>query len=387
MLKAIYNVAIRECGIIRTNPIYLFCMVILPVIVVIFFTSLMQKGQPTDMPVGVVDQDNTPTTRQMIRTLDSFQSTKVTNYYNNINQARQAIQRNEIYAYIYFPRNTTANMLAMRQPNVSFYYSNASITSGALLYRDLKTLSMLASASMGAAKLSAMGATNAQINATLQPITIDLHPINNPQINYNIYLTGSLVPATLLLFISLMAAYSIGTELKFNRSKEWIKASNDNIFIALTGKLLPQFLVSLTVIYGFMFYIFQVLGFPHLGGTGSILLLGLLAVLAAQGFGIFVSAIIPSLRMSMSVCSLWAALSYSLMGATFPLVAMDSPIKAIAQMFPMRHFFVIYQTCVFNGYPLINVWLNLLALIIFAALPVPILKRLKRNMLLFKYIP
>lgn len=387
MLKAIYNVAIRECGIIRTNPIYLFCMVILPVIVVIFFTSLMQKGQPTDMPVGVVDQDNTPTTRQMIRTLDSFQSTKVTNYYNNINQARQAIQRNEIYAYIYFPRNTTANMLAMRQPNVSFYYSNASITSGALLYRDLKTLSMLASASMGAAKLSAMGATNAQINATLQPITIDLHPINNPQINYNIYLTGSLVPATLLLFISLMAAYSIGTELKFNRSKEWIKASNDNIFIALTGKLLPQFLVSLTVIYGFMFYIFQVLGFPHLGGTGSILLLGLLAVLAAQGFGIFVSAIIPSLRMSMSVCSLWAALSYSLMGATFPLVAMDSPIKAIAQMFPMRHFFVIYQTCVFNGYPLINVWLNLLALIIFAALPLPILKRLKRNMLLFKYIP
>lgn len=387
MLKAIYNVAIRECGIIRTNPIYLFCMVILPVIVVIFFTSLMQKGQPTDMPVGVVDQDNTPTTRQMIRTLDSFQSTKVTNYYSNINEARQAIQRNEIYAYIYFPRNTTANMLAMRQPNVSFYYSNASITSGALLYRDLKTLSMLASASMGAAKLSAMGATNAQINATLQPITIDLHPINNPQINYNIYLTGSLVPATLLLFISLMAAYSIGTELKFNRSKEWIKASNDNIFIALTGKLLPQFLVSLTVIYGFMFYIFQVLGFPHLGGTGSILLLGLLAVLAAQGFGIFVSAIIPSLRMSMSVCSLWAALSYSLMGATFPLVAMDSPIKAIAQMFPMRHFFVIYQTCVFNGYPLINVWLNLLALIIFAALPVPILKRLKRNMLLFKYIP
>ena len=67
MLKRVCGVARRECGILRRNNMYLFCMVLFPVIVTLFFTSLMSNGQPTDMPVGVVDLDNTPTTRAMIR--------------------------------------------------------------------------------------------------------------------------------------------------------------------------------------------------------------------------------------------------------------------------------------------------------------------------------
>ena len=53
------------------NPIYLFCMVIFPIVVVIFFTTLMKGGVPTDMPVGIVDQDNSATSRQLVHKLDA----------------------------------------------------------------------------------------------------------------------------------------------------------------------------------------------------------------------------------------------------------------------------------------------------------------------------
>lgn len=387
MLRQIYSVATRECGIISHNPIYLFCMVILPIIVVVFFTSLMQSGQPTDMPVGVVDLDNTTVTRQMTRTLDAFQSTKIVAHYPNISEARRAIQRNKIYAFIYFPKSTTSELIASRQPKISFYYSNASITSGTLLYRDLKTVATLGSASIGEAKMAAIGKTSEEINAFLQPITVDLHAINNPEISYNAYLTTSLAPASLLLFITLITAYSIGTELKFRRSKEWMKAADNNIVVALIGKMLPQFLVFLAIMYAFLFYILYVVGFPHAGGVGAVVFMGFITVVAAQGFGIFISGLIPSLRMSMSVCSLWAALSYSIMGATFPLMSMDSEIEAMAQLFPMRHVFLIYQTIVFNGYPLTDAWMSIATLIIFACLPLLVLRRMKRGMLLYEYIP
>ena len=98
MFKRIYGVARRECGIMRKNLMYLFCMVVFPVIVTVFFTSLMADGQPTDMPVGVVDHDNTATTRTLVRKLDAFQATKVTARYASVAEARRAIQRNEIYA-------------------------------------------------------------------------------------------------------------------------------------------------------------------------------------------------------------------------------------------------------------------------------------------------
>ena len=120
MFKRLYHIALRECGIMWKNPIYLFCMVIFPIVVVIFFTSLMKEGVPTDMPVGIVDQDHSATSRQLVHKLDAFQTTKVVSHYENIAEARHAIQKNEIYAFLVIPDGTEAGLMASRQPKISF---------------------------------------------------------------------------------------------------------------------------------------------------------------------------------------------------------------------------------------------------------------------------
>ena len=386
-LQNIYKIAVRECGIIIKNPIYWFCMVLFPVIVIYFFTSLMQSGVPTDMPIGVVDLDNTATTRAMIRKLDAFQSTKVIASYNNVNEARRAIQENKIYAFLYIPRGTTSGLMSASQPKISFYYSNVTLVAGSLLYRDLKTISALGSAAVGKQKLSAFGKTEGEIRTFLQPIAIDLHMIGNPWANYNVYLSTVMVPGLLMLFVFLLTPYSIGTELKFKRSKEWMAMAENKTWVALTGKFLPQTIIFLAIFYGFEFYIYGVMDFPHPGGVWSMLLLGLLAVTSAEGFGIFTFGLIPSLRMSMSVCSLWSVVSFSACGATFPAFAMSPIIEGIAQLFPLRHYYMVYQMNIFNGFPLMDAWFNLSALVLFSILPIFTMWNIKRSMLLYDYIP
>ena len=66
--------ALREVRIMLHNPMYGCCMVVFPILAMIFFTSLMDEGLPEDMPVGVVDLDNTTTSRSLIRRLDGFYS-------------------------------------------------------------------------------------------------------------------------------------------------------------------------------------------------------------------------------------------------------------------------------------------------------------------------
>lgn len=387
MFARLLQVARRELGIMRKNRMYLFCMVVLPVVVTVFFTSLMSGGQPVDMPVGVVDLDNTPTTRSLVRKLDAFQSTKIVKRYAGVAEARCDMQRNRIYAFLYIPEGTTDELLSMRQPKISFYYSTTSYTAGALLYRDLKTVATLGSAGVGASLLTAKGLTEEQVMSFLQPIVVDLHTVNNPTVNYSVYLNTMLIPGCIMLFIFIVTAYSIGTELKFNSAREWLRASGNNIYVALAGKMLPQTLTFLLIMYGYMFYVFGILHFPHPGGTGYIVLLGLLSVLSSQGFGIFVFGAVPSLRMSMSVCCLWAVLSYSLSGTAFPLSAMDSEIKAIALLFPLRHYYMIYQLNIFNGYSLDYSWPYVAALIIFAALPLLMTGRIKKSLLTYQYMP
>ena len=378
---------LRELRILSKNPIYGFCMIVFPIAVMFFFTSLMDEGLPQRLPIGIVDLDNTSTTRSIIRRLDGFQNSQIVANYPSVAEARHAMQQNDIYAFLYIPKGTTDDLLASRQPKVSYYYSYASVMAGSLLMKDLKTISTLGSAAVGQATMRAKGYTDEQIMAFLQPIRVDLHQVANPWSNYNAYLSTMLVPGVMMLFIFLISAYSIGTELKFGRSKDWLALANNHIFDALVGKFLPHLLIWLAIVFAYEYYIFGVLHFPHEGGAWQITLIGVLQVLASMGFGIFAFGLMPSLRMSMSICSLWAVLSFSMAGSAFPVMGMDAPLQSLSWLFPLRHYYMIYQITVFNGYPMLEAWFHFAALAAFILLPWLVVGKIKNAMLTYVYIP
>ena len=373
--------------ILKENPIYGFCMVVFPLLAMFFFTSLLADGLPQDLPVGVVDLDNTSTTRALIRKLDGFQNSKVAAHYPSVAEARHAMQENEIYAFVYFPKGTTSNLMSARRPKISYYYSNVSLAGGSMVMKDLKTVTTLGSAAVGMATLRAKGATDKQIQAFLQPIRIDLHQVANPWSNYNVYLSTVFVPGIMMLFMFLISAYSLGMELKFNRGKEWIEKADGNIVVAILGKYLPHVVVFLLLISFYQFYIYHVLQFPHVGSWAMILLLSVLGVFGSIGFGIFAFGLMPSLRMSMSICSLWGVLSFSLAGSAFPAMGMDAALQAVTWLFPLRHYYMLFQITVFNGYALIDAWFHLVALIAFTLLPWFVIGKVKNAMLTYVYIP
>ena len=242
---------LRELLILRQNHIYRFCMVFFPILVIFFFTSLMDDGLPTDMPVGVVDLDNTTTSRSLTRKLDGFQMSRVVARYPSVTEARRAIQRNEIYGFLYIPKGTTEKLISSRQPKISYYYTYTAMTAGSMLMKDLKTVSSLGSAGLGQATMRAKGLTDAQIQTLLQPIKVDLHQIANPWSSYNAYLSTMMVPGIIMLFILLISAYSIGTELKFATGKRWMELADNNVTVALLGKFLPQTIIWLAIVYGY----------------------------------------------------------------------------------------------------------------------------------------
>ena len=383
----IWQMALREVRIMLHNPMYGCCMVVFPILAMIFFTSLMDEGLPEDMPVGVVDLDNTTTSRSLIRRLDGFQSSKVVAHYTSVAEARRAIQENQIYAFLYIPKGTTDDLLASRQPKISYYYNLASIMSGSLLMKDLKTISTLGSAGVGQATMRAKGYTHEQIMAFLQPIRIDLHQVGNPYTNYNSYLSTVFVPGIMMLFIFMISAYSLGMELKFNTGKEWLAMADNRIVVAIIGKFLTQALIWLALIFFYEFYVFSVLGFPHQGSVAMLILLAVLEVFAAQGFGIFAFGLMPSLRMSLSVCSLWAVLSMSMAGSAFPVMGMDGALQSLSWLFPLRHYYMVYQICVFNGFPLLEAWFHFVAMVGFTLLPWFVVSKIKNAMLTYVYIP
>ncbi len=386
-LIVMLNLIKREIKILISHPIYIIGMVILPFVVALFFTTLMEDGQPTDMPIGIVDLDNTSTTRKMTRMIDAFQSSRVVAHYASVNDARQAMQRNEVYGFILFPKDMTQDMLSARQPKMSIYYSNTTLVAGTLLYKEMKTLCTLGSAAVGQATMQAKGVAPAHIAAFLQPVVIDAHNVGNPWVSYNIYLSTMMVPCSMLLFIFLLTVYSLGTEIKFGTQAEWIAMAKGNLWYAMLTKLLPQTVVYIAVMYALMAYMFGILHFPAPGGVGTLMLLGFLVVIAAQGFAVFMFGLIPSMRMAMSICSLWGVLGFSMVGSAFPVFAMDAPLQALSWLFPIRHYYIIYQQCVFNTNSLSDVFPHVASLIICTFLPLLVAGRIGKAFREFDYEP
>lgn len=347
----------------------------------------MGEGLPKNLPVGIVDMDNTSTSRSIVRNLDAFQMTDIVSSYGNVNDARKDIQKGKIYAFYYIPRHTTEKALASRQPTVSFYTSYCYLIPGSLLWKEMKMMSELASGAVGQASLKAKGLSDIQTATFLQPIVIESHALNNPWLNYSVYLSNTILPGILMLLIFLMTVYSIGVEQKDGTAQELFDMANGNTIVALIGKLLPQTIIYFLVTSLYDAYLFGFLNYPCNSGIGPMLLAALLLVLASQSFGIFLIGILPSMRLAMSTASLWGILSFSTCGFTFPWMSMHPTIKGLAYLFPLRHYFLIYVNQALNGYPMAYAWQSYLMLLIFMLLPFLVFKHLKVELLKYKYMP
>lgn len=377
-LKNIWNITYRELRAFSKRPIFLMIMFVAPLGFLWMFTSLMQAGLPTKLPAALVDEDDTHVTRQLTRILGTMEETRFVLQTYSFTQAREAMQRGEIYAIFRIPKGTTEAALTQRQPVVSFYTNDSYYIAASLLMKDMRKMAEMAGLAITRETMRARGFTDEQIMGTIQPIVVESHPLGNPHLNYSVVLSNLIVPGLLMLVIMLTTSYSLGNEWKRGRQKHLYEMGNGNIWVILIGKLLPQTLLYTLIFWLIDLVFYSYLQFPCQCGIPRMMLWGHLAVLASQGFGLLMFEAFPGqMRMAMSACSLLGVMQFSLAGFSFPVSAMDAPFQWLSNIFPLHHYFLIYVNQCLNGYDISYAWANVAALVAICLLPNVFIFRLR----------
>lgn len=377
----------RELRMYSRRPVFLFCMVIAPLACIFFFTTLMHRGLPTRLPAAIVDEDNTHVTRIVVRLLNGFEETDVRYVYHDFHAARKAMQEGKIYAFFYIPKGLTEKCEANRQPTISFYTNDTYYVPANLLFKDFKTASVLAGLALTRSNLWGHGVRDDRVMGLLQPIVIETHPMKNAFLDYSVYLSNMLVPGIIILLIMLTTTYTIGLEWKQNQQTSLYILSGKSPAVALAGKLFPQTVIYTLLVWFMDVWFFRYLGYPCHCGLPFMMGLGLLTVVASQGFGIFLFGLMAGeMRLAMCICSLWGILSFSLAGFTFPATAMSPYLRFLSYWFPLRHYYLVYVNSCLDGFPLRYAWPCVVALIGFALLPIVVLPRYHKAFKKFKYL-
>ena len=90
----------REIDRMLSRRIYFVACIVLPLFSLFFMGTIFGDGQMENLPIGVVDGDNTVTSRQIIRMVKVDPTFRVTQYYANETEARTDVQKKNIYGFM-----------------------------------------------------------------------------------------------------------------------------------------------------------------------------------------------------------------------------------------------------------------------------------------------
>ena len=366
---------LRELRLMRQRPIYLLSSVGVMAFCTVFFLTFLKDGMPKELPIGVVDGDNSSLSRNFIRQLDATELGRTVRF-GSYTQAREALQTGKINALIVIPEGMYDDVLSYRQPVLTFYVNSLYFVGGALAYKDVLTMANLASGAVQREILTAKGMDKTEMAGMLQPIVIDAHQIGNTTTDYGIYLTNVLLPGILELIIILVTVYSTGAELKYGTSRHLLEKAGNSTITALTGKLVPYTILFLILGLTCNIILYRWADFPLEGNLPDMAVGMILFVLACEAVAIFIVGTIPVLRTAISVSAIYSVLAFSMAGFTFPVEAMPPYIQGISVLFPLRHYYLFYVQEAIFGAGFGGWWEEAVHMGIFLFLPFLVLKRL-----------
>ena len=377
---------LRELRRMTSRPIYLVSSLVLPLFLLLFMTTIFGRGQMVGLPVGVVDADNSATSRSVVRAVSAVPKLDVVARYADDNEAREAVRRKEVYGYLSIPPRFEQSVMRGDGATLCYYYHYALLAVGGEVMSAFATALVPVSLSPIVLEAVTLGATEADVETFLLPMIADDHALYNPSLDYAVYLALPIYFIMFQVLVLLVTLFAIGSERKGNLPHCVVDAKKrKSEFIVrvpfLLGKLLPYTLIFIAeaVLAGVVFFRWEHI--PFAGDMGLFILLLVLFIVATQSVALILYTLFPVLSLVISVISMVGSLGATLSGLTFPLSAMSPVVRWVAQLFPVRHFTEAMQAIVYFDAGFGVCWPQLAVLCLFPLVALMLWPRL-RNLLL-----
>ena len=378
MIKAWRDVVLRELKRIWYFKPYLLILTILPLLSILLFIAIFSKGMPSDLPIAVVDNDNTPLSRKVINMIEASPETAVRYKITSTYEGERLIRQGAAGAMVIIPANFERDILGMTPTSIGVYISGANILENGLISKGLQTTIATFSTGLKIQILSKQGISENQAIAQAMPIRLDRHILFNPYTNYSYYLLPSFMPMMILIFTVLSTIFAIGSELKYSTAGEWLSTAQGSISVALAGKLTPTLAFMTTMAAVMSILLFEFVGVPLQGNIWILIVSCFMFILSYIAVAIFIIAITADMRLAMSLGGGYSVMAFSLSGLTFPAMAMHKTMQWFGHLFPFTYFTEIIIDQALRGAPIGNSLTQLSYMMIFLLLPITTARRLKR---------
>ncbi|MEG0499781.1 MAG: ABC transporter permease, partial [Rikenellaceae bacterium] len=284
----IRSVFIREVRRMRKFRGTMFLLTLLPVVLVLFFVSVFVEDTPRDLPVAVVDYDQSSLSRRALRMVDATPSVALVADVQSVEEARDLMMKGKVSGVLVIPKDMERKVFRGEGIDVPLFIGGEKILNASLIYKDVFTTLSTLSSGVEIQFLMKGGLSEAEAYQKILPIYYEKHQLFNPYTSYSYFLLPGFLIILVSMFAIISSVFVIGVELKRGTSVEWVECGGGSILKSVVGKLLP-FTIIYFVLQMFIFVVmFGYLGQPMNGNVWFMLFASLLYILGCQAFGVII---------------------------------------------------------------------------------------------------
>ena len=309
--------------------------IIVPLLYPLLYAYLYSGEVVREVPVVVVDDCRSATSREFLRKADATPDLKIISYCADMEEARNLMHRHKAYGLIQIPSDFESTLVAGRQATVNLYCD----MSGLLYYKALLSGCTMVSLDMNRdiqmTRLS--GLSDWEKDVMTMPIENEYVTMFNPANGFQVFLIPAvlilLLQQTLVLGVSMMA----GTENEKRRAGMVLGSEYSNPITVLGGKALAYLLVygfTATYVLCLVPWFFHM---PQLWQLPTLVAFIVPFLLASIFFSITISFFVRD-RESCFLLFVFASVPLIFMsGISWPTSNMPVAWRVIAQIFPSTH--------------------------------------------------
>ncbi len=350
-MRALWHIfcrsAVWEWRIIARSRVEKVMLFLLPIIAISSIWFTFSAAQVHNLPIGVLDKDNTMLSRKLIQTVEASPNVAIAVRYRSAQEVPIDLRNTDVYATLIIPKNFSRHIHQLKPSPVTLVVNAQYGTHSGIVQAGVSDAVRTFSAGTELRLRKKMGMSDKQARAALMPIKPNVKMAFNLSLNYQQFLAATVIPALLHILATVIGVGVIGRELRDKTLGRWFWGVSRTdiihtprflaLFIALIGKLFWHsvifcFWISVTLL------LVTRLEHPPIANIGVTILTGCLLMILSLWLGVILTTMTMSKRMGLSNAGIITAPAFAFAGITYPLVAMPHSAQLIAKALPLTHY-------------------------------------------------
>ncbi|MFJ1379519.1 ABC transporter permease [Capnocytophaga canimorsus] len=314
----------------------LFSFLGVSLIVPFLYTFVYSHETLEKLPIGVVDNDNSGNSRQLLRMMDGSSQVTIFQSYPDLVEARQSFDRQEIRGVVVIPDNFSQLLQRGEQPFISVYADASYLLYYKQILTAVKTSAAYLNAGIQIKKESAQGKLPTQARNDSVAVSAKTVSLYNPSSGYATFL----IPVVLVIIFQTCILTSIGIlggTMREGKKLRKLYPHSDNFLGTLPivmGKATTYLVLGLAILLVMLGVVMPVFNIPMRNNLLTVVVFMIPFLLSLVYLGIFLLNFFKHREDAIMLIMYTSIPALLITGISWPTTSIPNWIQVISYLVP-----------------------------------------------------